>query len=108
MACRWGTPMSDCQHIELKLTTDKAGDGSPIYYCAAKCGAGLFVAKPLEITVGYGAASDETTLRDLVAEFREWAKFSERVGGEEECAAALKKWLDARFGVTMRATKETT
>jgi hypothetical protein len=97
--------MSDCQHVELKLTADKADDGSPIYYCAAKCGAGLFVAKPLTITASYGASSDEITLRDLVVEFREWAKLSARVGGQEECAAALEKWLDARFGATVRATE---
>jgi len=27
------------------------------------------------------------------------------VGGQEECAAALEKWLDARFGATVRATE---
>jgi hypothetical protein len=44
----------DCKHPHLYLTIDRTDDGSPIYYCAAKCGTGLFVVKPLQITVSYG------------------------------------------------------
>jgi hypothetical protein len=44
----------DCKHPHLYLTNDHTDDGLPIYYCAAKCGAGLFVVKPLQITVSYG------------------------------------------------------
>jgi hypothetical protein len=44
----------DCQHNEYKRTADVTDDGFPIVYCAAKCGAGLFVVKPLQITVSYG------------------------------------------------------
>jgi hypothetical protein len=51
--------MKNCQHLELKKTTDTADDGSPIYFCAAKCGAGLFVVKPLEITVTRGRPPKE-------------------------------------------------
>lgn len=46
--------MSDCKHNDLKRTATTIDDGSPIYYCAAKCGSGLFVVTPLRITVGYG------------------------------------------------------
>lgn len=49
--------MSDCQHNDLKRTEGAfsvTDDGSPIYYCAAKCGSGLFVVTPLRIEVGYG------------------------------------------------------
>ena len=43
-----------CQHPNLKLTVEVTNGGHPIYYCADKCGAGLFIVKPLEITVSYG------------------------------------------------------
>lgn len=49
--------MSDCQHNDLKRTEgpfSETDDGSPIYYCAAKCGSGLFVVTPMRIEVGYG------------------------------------------------------
>jgi hypothetical protein len=49
----------ECQHLDLKKTTDKADDGSPIYYCAAKCGAGLFVVTPLKIVVSYGRVNEK-------------------------------------------------
>ena len=48
----------DCKHQHLYLTNDNTDDGSPIYYCAAKCGAGLFVVKPLRITVSYGRPTE--------------------------------------------------
>jgi hypothetical protein len=46
--------MSECQHPKLEKTADKASDGSPIYRCAANCGADLFVVRPMEIEVTRG------------------------------------------------------
>jgi hypothetical protein len=50
---------------------------------------------------GYAAAlaapeSDLASLKDLACQFHEWAKTSERVGGQEECAVALEKWIAER------------
>jgi len=55
--------VSDCKHDELKRTNDVTDDGAPIYYCKAKCGVGLLVVKPLQITVHYGrpAASESAS-----------------------------------------------
>jgi hypothetical protein len=40
--------------------------------------------------------SDLASLKDLACQFHEWAKTSERVGGQEECAVALEKWIAER------------
>ena len=48
----------DCKHDDLKRTADTTDDGTPIYYCAAKCGAGMFVVEPLQITGHFDPRDD--------------------------------------------------
>ena len=51
--------MSDCEHKQLVLTSQRGTDGFPIYRCALRCGA-LFKVKPEEITVEFAATTPTT------------------------------------------------
>jgi hypothetical protein len=54
----------DCKHNDLKRTADATDAGWPIYYCPAKCGAGLFVVKPMEITVSFGRPTETAPAKE--------------------------------------------